>query len=154
MTETSRTLRIQALIAFMCLALMLYLILLGRTAVILIGSDRIAAIGLGIALLILPALGLWAMFGTLRTGFAHQRLARLIAAEGMELDVSALPRRRSGRIERGAADALFDTVRHELGDDPDDWRRWYRLARAYDYAGDRRRAREVMKKAVVLQGIS
>lgn len=154
MTEMARTLRIQALIAFMCLALALYLIMLGRTAVILIGSDHVAAVGLGSALLILPALGLWAMIGTLRAGFAHQRLAHLIAADGMELDVSALPRRRSGRIDRAAADGLFDSVRRELHDDPDDWRRWYRLARAYDYAGDRRRAREAMKKAVVLQGSS
>ena len=29
--------------------------------------------------------------------------------------------------------------------------RWYRLARAYDYAGDRGRARETMKKAVELE---
>ncbi|MDT5221730.1 MAG: hypothetical protein QOF15_3835, partial [Mycobacterium sp.] len=74
-----------------------------------------------------------------------------IADDGMELDTSALPRRASGRIERGAADAMFDTVRSELDDDPDNWRRWYRLARAYDYAGDRRRAREAMKTAVELE---
>ncbi|MDT5275119.1 MAG: hypothetical protein QOG95_2051, partial [Mycobacterium sp.] len=30
------------------------------------------------------------------------------------------------------------------------WRRWYRLARAYDYAGDRGRAREAMKQALEL----
>ena len=36
--------------------------------------------------------------------------------------------------------------------DPDDWRRWYRLARAYDHAGDRRRAREAMKTALKLHG--
>ncbi len=149
---TQNSLRIQALIAFMCLALLLYLVLLGRTAVILISSDRIAAIGLGIGLLFLPALGVWAMIATLRAGFAHQRLARRVAAEGMELDVSALPHRRSGRLERSAADALFDVVREEVRDKPDDWRRWYRLARAYDYAGDRGRAREAMKKAVALQG--
>lgn len=148
---TQNSLRIQALIAFMCLALLLYLVLLGRTAVLLISSDRMAAIGLGIGLLFLPAVGLWAMIATLRTGFAHQRLARLVAAQGMELDVSALPRRRSGRLERSAADALFDTVRQEVRNQPDDWRRWYRLARAYDYAGDRSRAREAMKKAVALQ---
>ena len=93
----------------------------------------------------MPVIGLWAMIATLRAGFAHQKLARLIAEDGMELDASALPRRPSGRIERDAADALFDTVRTELEADPDDWRRWYRLARAYDYAGDRRRAREAMK---------
>jgi hypothetical protein len=69
----------------------------------------------------------------------------------MELDVSALPRRPSGRIDREAADNLFDTVRAEVEKHPDDWLRWYRLARAYDYAGDRGRARETMKKAVEMQ---
>jgi cytochrome c-type biogenesis protein CcmH/NrfG len=64
-----------------------------------------------------------------------------------------LPRRPSGRIEREAADALFADVRAELDSDPHNWRRWYRLARAYDYAGDRSRAREAMKKAVEMQGL-
>lgn len=144
--------RLQLLIAFMCAALLVYLALLARTAVVMIGSGRAAAIGLGVALLVLPVIGLWAMIATLRAGFAHQKLARLIAEDGMELDVSALPRRPSGRIERQAADTLFEAVRTELHDDPDNWRRWYRLARAYDYAGDRARAREAMKKAVELQG--
>ena len=58
------------------------------------------------------------------------------------------PRRPSGRIERDAADELFATVRAEVEAEPDDWRRWYRLARAYDYAGDRRRARDAMKTAL------
>jgi cytochrome c-type biogenesis protein CcmH/NrfG len=152
MTGTSRSLRIQLTIAFMCAALLVYLVLLGRTAVLMISSGRAVAVVLGVALLILPAIGLWAMIATLRAGFAHQKLARLVVEDGMELDVSALPRRPSGRIERDAADALFDTVRAELDSDPDDWRRWYRLARAYDYAGDRGRAREAMRKAVELQG--
>ncbi|OBI11441.1 hypothetical protein A5712_00925 [Mycobacterium sp. E2327] len=146
-----RTLYIQLLIAFLCVAMLVYFVLLGRLAVTMIGSGRPAAIGLGAALLIMPAIGLWAMIATLRAGFAHQRLARLIAADGMELDTSELPRRPSGRIERDAADALFATVRTEVEAEPDDWRRWYRLARAYDYAGDRRRAREAMKTAVQLQ---
>jgi cytochrome c-type biogenesis protein CcmH/NrfG len=152
MTETSRNLRIQLTIAFMCAALLVYIVLLGRSAVLMIGSGRAVAVVLGAALLVLPVIGLWAMIATLRAGFAHQKLARLAAEDGMELDVSALPRRPSGRIDRDAADALFDTVRAELDTDPHDWRRWYRLARAYDYAGDRGRAREAMKKAVDLQG--
>ena len=139
------------MIAFMCVAMLVYLALLGRAAVLMISSGRGAAVVLGAALLILPAIGLWAMIATLRAGFVHQRLARLVADDGMELDISGLPRRPSGRIERDAADALFDTVRAELHSDPEDWRRWYRLARAYDYAGDRGRAREAMKKAVELQ---
>jgi hypothetical protein len=148
MSEGSRALRIQLLIGLMCVALVVYFVLLGRAGVILVSSGRPAAIGLGAAIFLLPVVGLWAMIATLRAGFAHQRLARIARDDGMELDVSALPRRPSGRIERGAADALFDSVRAELEDDPDNWRRWYRLARAYDYAGDRGRARETMRKAV------
>jgi hypothetical protein len=146
-----RAIRVQILIGLMSLAMIGYFVLLGRTAVMLIASGGVAAIGLGIAVLILPVIGGWALFATLRAGFAHQRLARLAVEDGMELDVSALPHRASGRIEREAADALFNTVRAELDDDPDNWVRWYRLARAYDYAGDRGRARETMKKAVALQ---
>jgi len=152
MTEIARTVRIQLLIAVMCAAMLVYFVLLGRVAVAMIGSGRPAAVGLGLALLVMPVIGLWAMIATLRAGFAHQRLARLIAEDGMELDTSALPRRPSGRFERDAADELFATVRTEVEDHPDDWRRWYRLARAYDHAGDRRRAREAMKTALELQG--
>jgi cytochrome c-type biogenesis protein CcmH/NrfG len=147
----SKTLRTQLLIALLCVAMLVYLILLARLAVAMITTGRPAAVGLGLAVLILPVIGLWAMIATLRAGFAHQKLARLIAEDGMELDISALPRRPSGRFQRDAADALFATVRTEVEDDPDDWRRWYRLARAYDYAGDRRRAREAMKTAVHMQ---
>lgn len=146
----TKALRIQLLVAFCCVALLVYFALLGRVAAAMIASGRAAAVGLGLAVLIMPVIGLWAMVATLRAGFAHQRLARLIADDGMELDTSALPRRPSGRIRRDAADALFATVRTEVEDHPDDWRRWYRLARAYDCAGDRRRAREAMRTALEL----
>jgi hypothetical protein len=150
-SEGSRALRIQLLIGFMCVAMIVYFVLLGRAGVLLVSSGSPAAIGLGVAIFLLPVIGLWAMTATLRAGFAHQRLARLAREQGMDLDVSALPRRPSGRIERGAADGLFDAVRAEVLEHPDDWLRWYRLARAYDYAGDRGRARETMKKAVAMQ---
>ncbi|KDE97901.1 membrane protein [Mycolicibacterium aromaticivorans JS19b1 = JCM 16368] len=144
-------LRIQLLIGLMCAALVVYFLLLGRTGITLVGTGTPVAVALGIGVLILPVVGVWAMVATLRAGFAHQRLARLAVEAGMELDVSQLPRTPSGRIERDAADALFDTVRAELEADPDNWQRWYRLARAYDYAGDRSRARETMRKAVAMQ---
>ena len=143
-----RALRTQLLIGFFCLALVLYFVMLGRIAVALIADGRAAPVGLGIALLLLPVVGAWAMFATLRAGLAHQHLARRAREAGMDLDVGDLPRRASGRIERGAADQLFDTVRAELDADPENWVRWYRVARAYDYAGDRSRAREAMRTAV------
>jgi hypothetical protein len=149
--QNAPVLRTQLLIAFLCLALVVYFLLLGQIAVAFVSSGRAAAIGLGLGLMILPIVGLWIMVSTLRAGLAHQRLARIIHDEGLELDVSSLPRMPSGRIRRDAADALFQKVREELQGDQDDWRRWYRLARAYDYAGDRRRARETMAKAVEME---
>lgn len=147
----NRALRTQLLIGFMCAALIVYFVVLGRTGIALITTGRPAAIALGAGVLLLPVVGAWAMVATLRAGFAHQRLGRLAAERGMELDVTDLPRAPSGRIRRDAADALFDTVRSELEADPDNWLRWYRLARAYDYAGDRSRARDAMRTAVSMQ---
>ena len=151
MSEGARSLRIQLVIGFMCLALIVYFLMLGRTALIFITSGEPAAIGLGVALLVFPLIGIWVLVTTLRAGLAHQRLARLAREQDMELDVSELPTRPSGRIERDAADELFGTVKAELEADPDNWVRWYRLARAYDFAGDRGRARETMRTAVRMQ---
>lgn len=143
--------RIQVLIALVCVALVVYLVMLGRIAVELVVSGRAAAVGLGLALMVLPIIGIWVMLSTLRAGLLHQRLARIIHEQGMDLDVAGLPRMPSGRIRHDAADELFKTVREEVDREPGDWRRWYRLARAYDYAGDRARAREAMNRAVEMQ---
>lgn len=151
MTDDRRALRTQVLIGLMCVALVVYFLLLGRIAFAFINTGEPAAVGLGVALLTLPLIGVWVMVSTLQAGFAHQRLVRLAREQDMDLDVSDLPRRPSGRIERGAADALFEAVRAELHEDPDNWVRWYRLARAYDYAGDRGRARAAMRTAVELE---
>jgi len=150
-SDGARSLRIQLLIGFMCVALIVYFVMLGRAAFVFITSGEAAAVVLGIALLAFPVIGAWVLIATLRAGLAHQRLGRLADEQGMDLDVSDLPRRPSGRIERDAADALFVQVKAELEADPDNWVRWYRLARAYDYAGDRSRARDAMRTAVRMQ---
>jgi tetratricopeptide (TPR) repeat protein len=150
-SDGGRALRLQLVIGFMCVALVGYFLLLGQIAWAFITSGSAAAVGLGLAVLVMPLIGIWVMVSTLQAGLAHQRLARLAREKGMELDVSGLPTMPSGRIQRDAADALFEAVRDELEQDRDNWLRWYRLARAYDYAGDRSRAREAMKKAVELQ---
>src|SRR5246127_4533064 len=110
MNQAARALRIQLLIALMCAAMLGYFVLLGRMAIAMIASGRAAAVGLGLALMIMPVIGLWVMIATLRAGFAHQKLARLIAADGMELDTSALPRRPSGRLQGDAAEGPFRSV--------------------------------------------
>lgn len=132
-------------------AVALYLVLLAGRGVALVRTAETVPVLLGVAVLALPLLGVWVVFSTWRSGVQIQRLARRLGAEGGLGDTSRLPRRPSGRVDRGAADAWFAEREAELQQQPDDWRRWYRLAQAYDVAGDRRRARAAMRKAVELE---
>jgi tetratricopeptide (TPR) repeat protein len=118
---------------------------------LLVRTGSAQALGL-IGLLILPLLGIWIAMANLRYGVRVQRLTRRLAAENALPDVSGPGRRPSGRIEYAAADAWFDRRQAELDAQPTDWRCWYRLAHAYDVAGDRRRAREAMRQALRLAG--
>ncbi|MGB3771813.1 MAG: hypothetical protein WBF79_03530 [Rhodococcus sp. (in: high G+C Gram-positive bacteria)] len=147
----SKYTRTVAFVVVMVVVLGVYFVILGSRGVDLVRLGGPVNIGLGIGVLILPVLGVWIVAATLRAGLSHQHLARRIHAENLELDVDDLPRRPSGRIERPAADALFADVKAEYEKAPDDWRNSYRLARAYDYAGDRGRAREIMRRAVELE---
>lgn len=137
--------------AFLVVALAVYFGVLGSMALKLIRSGQPAAIGLAVGVLLLPLVGAWTIATTIKAGLDHQRLAARMRDEGRELDVSELPRRASGRLDRDAADALFAQVKTEWDANPDDWRTNYRVARAYDYAGDRKRARLTMRRAVALE---
>ena len=53
-------------------------------------------------------------------------------------------------VLREDADAVFPRYRDEVTASPDDWRAWYRLGLAYDASGDRRRAREAVRRAITL----
>lgn len=106
--------------------------------------------GMGVGVLLLTALGVWSTVVMLRNGLQLQRISAAAAAEGVELDTSGLARRPSGRVVREDADRLFDEVGEEYRRSPEDWRSVYRLARAYDHAGDRARARETMRRALDL----
>jgi Tfp pilus assembly protein PilF len=89
----------------------------------------------------------------LRFGQATQRLADTLDADvDDDPAVPELPRTPSGRVDRSAADAVFEVRRAEVEADPDNWQRWYRLALAYDAAGDRRRARAAMRDAIEKAG--
>ena len=76
--------RVKILIAFMCVAMVVYFLILGKMGIALVQTGKAAAIGMGVGVLILPFIGLWAMIATLRAGFAHQRLAALAAQQGRE----------------------------------------------------------------------
>ena len=126
-----------------------YLLFLGWSMIA--GSEHLAMKGLGAGIILLTIVGAWATCAILRNGLELQRISAAAAAEGAELDISDLPHRPSGRLEHEVADELFDRVSAEYQASPEDWRTNYRLARAYDHAGDRVRAREVMRTAIALR---
>jgi tetratricopeptide (TPR) repeat protein len=134
----------------MALLLLLYVVLVGQRAVLFVSTGEPVAIALGVALLVLPLLGLFALVVELRFGLRTQEIVRQLAAEG-ELPVDDLPRRASGRYEREAADAAFPAYREAVEAAPDDWRAWFRLGLAYDACGDRRRARQALRWAIGLR---
>ena len=127
----------------------IYLAVIGFQALVLIGSGHFVAVLLGVGLLILPGVGVWVVVKEMQFGAATQRLARILEGEGA-LPVDDLPRRPSGRAEVAAADARFRQRQEELDADADNWRRWFFLAVAYDDAGDRRRGRAAMRRAIGL----
>lgn len=120
-----------------------------RGWIMLTEDDPIAKI-LGIALFVLPVVGAWALIAELLFGSRMQRLGSILEDEG-GLPEDTLPRTPGGRIVREAADAEFAKYRDEVEAAPEEWRRWFRLSCAYDAAGDRRRARSTMRRAIALE---
>lgn len=126
-----------------------YLLFTAARSWALIASGDPVPILLGISVIAFPVIGAWVIGRELVFGLRSQALGRELGAEG-GLPVDDLPRTPSGRIERDAADARFAEYQAQAEFDPDDWRRWYRLAIAYDDARDRKRARAAMRKAIAL----
>lgn len=137
-------------VAVMTVLLLLYIVLAGQRAVVLLSSGEGVGIAMGVALIVLPIIALWAIGRELWFGVRAQKLGEILDAEGAlpdeEIDV-----RPSGRATRDDADALFPAYRADVEERPDDWRSWYRLGLAYDAAGDRRRAREAVRRAIALE---
>lgn len=139
----------KGLIAALLMAALLglYIVLLGARAIAFMASGEPVGIAIGVALLVLPIVGAYALWQELSFGFNSQRLLDRLATEG-GLPEDDLPRRASGRPERAAADAAFPAYREAAEQHPDDWRTWIRLGLAYDAAGDRRRARQSIRTGI------
>jgi hypothetical protein len=139
--------RTKVVVAVLVLAFVFYAVTIGWRGLLLVGDGRPVTVLLGLAVLVLPFVAGWAVWREVSFGLATERLGRRLDDEG-GLPPDDLPRRPSGRVERGAADAAFTGYRAAVESDPQDWRGWYRLALAYDAAGARRRARAAAREAI------
>lgn len=110
--------------------LAVYLVLLGRTGVLLVFSGSVAGLLLGLAILVFPVVGAWIIYRELRFGFTAQKM--------------------SEAMDGAAIDQEFQVVKAAVQADPKDWRSWFKVSIAYDEAGDRRQSRKSMHHAAAL----
>ncbi|GAB1327199.1 tetratricopeptide repeat protein [Streptomyces sp. NPDC093260] len=129
--------------------LVFYFALVGSRGIMLIQSGTVVTVTFGIAVLILPVIGLWFLWKNTQFVRRANQLAAELDAEG-GLPVDELKRTPSGRIDRDSADEVFAKRKAETEAAPDDWRTWFRLAVAYHDARDTARARKAMQRAIAL----
>ena len=131
------------------LALTLFYVftLLGR-GIILLQEPSLIAVAMGLAILVLPLVALWALFAELQFGLKAQRLSRrLIALDipGLDLELRA-----SGRATKDSANKELERIQDAVTKDPKNWSLWFQLGEAHDAAGERKNARAAIRKAIQL----
>ncbi|MFD6028732.1 MULTISPECIES: tetratricopeptide repeat protein [Streptomyces] len=129
--------------------LVFYFVLVGSRGVMLIQSGTLLTVTFGVAVLILPVIGVWFLWKNTQFVRRANQLAAELEAEG-GLPVDELRRTPDGRIDRDSADEVFARRKAETEAAPDDWRTWFRLAVAYHDARDTPRARKTMQRAIAL----
>jgi len=131
----------------LALTLFYVLTLLGR-GIILLQEPSLIAIAMGLAILVLPLVALWALFAELQFGLKAQRLSRRFIAldiPGLDLDLRA-----SGRATKDSANKELERIQDAVTNDPESWSLWFQLGEAHDAAGERKNARAAIRKAILL----
>lgn len=132
-----------------CSILALYFALVAGRAMVFITTKDPIAVGLGLALLVLPLIGAWWMVNEWRLGATVQRMASRLEDEG-RLPVHDGERDERGHLMEEAQEALFETSRRAVELAPEDWVAWFHVAYAYDAARDRAMARKSLRHAATL----
>lgn len=132
-----------------CAILSLYFALVAGRALVLITTGDPVAVGLGAALMVLPAIGAWWLLHEWRLGTTVQRMADRLEDEG-RLPVHDGEQDERGRLTDDAQEAVFEVARRGVEHAPEDWAAWFHVAYAYEAAGDRGMARRSLRHAAQL----
>jgi tetratricopeptide (TPR) repeat protein len=135
--------------ALMALLTLIYTGLLANTGITLLVLDEPVAKLMGALILVFPIFSIWLTIREFVFGVQIERLASKIEREG-KWPHFAFEYRPSGRPTRESADRVFESFAKAAHNNPASAHAWFSLGLAYDASGDRRRARQAMRKALVL----
>lgn len=135
--------------ALTCTLLALYLVYTADRGVSLLLSGSVAGVVLGLGMILLPVLGAWALVREILFGTRIQMMAQQLSDSG-DLAEDNLPRTPSGKVDREAAAAEFESFAAAVEQEPENWKAWFNLACMYDAVGERKRARAAMRNALSL----
>jgi len=136
-------------VALIGAALILYFVLMGQKAILLIASGEPVGIAMGAALIVLPLIGVWALGREIQFGVQAERLGTRLDSEG-GMPAAETELTPSGRIAKGDAEPLVQRYEAEADAAGDDWRARYRLGVVQDAAGRRKDARASIRAAIRL----
>ncbi|MCE4024914.1 hypothetical protein LXM50_02885 [Microbacterium sp. Au-Mic1] len=136
-------------VVVMAALLVLYIALVGWRAVVLLGSGQALGITMGVALLVMPLIGAWALVRELQFGLAADRLGRTLNDEG-GMPEAPEHLRSNGRLLPDDAARLVSEYGSAAAEEPGDWRAQYRLGVVHDAAGHRKDARAAIRAAIRL----
>lgn len=129
----------------MALFAVIYVALLGQKGILLLMDTNWVAKVMGLAILVLPLVALWAIFIELRFGIRAEQLAKSITLPELELVL-----RPSGRATKESAQEQFLIAKEHASQNLTSWEAWFRLGEAYEASGDRKLARKAIRKAIQL----
>lgn len=133
----------------MGLLTLVYVFLLSNTGFTLLGMSSGVAKAMGALILVFPVFAIWLTIMEFRFGWRLEKLSKQIEAAGTwpELNFEFRP---SGRATKESAANVFGEYAKKVAADEGNYLNWFALGLAYDAAGDRRRARAAMRRALKL----
>ena len=123
----------------------IYVVLLGQKAVLLLLENNWVAKAMGAALIFLPLVAAWAILTEVKFGIDAERLARSNTQPQLSFEL-----RPSGRPTKESAQVEFERIKSLVSQDLENWELWFRLGECYGASGDRKLARKSIRKAINL----
>lgn len=124
---------------------LVYVLLLGQKAYLMILDESLVAKAMGLALLVFPLLAAWAILTEVKFGINAEKLARANSLPQLQFEL-----RPSGRATKESAQIEFERIKQLVSQDLENWELWFRLGECYDASGDRKLARKSIRKAIQL----